>query len=133
QLRVNAETLAPDGTVRPGSGTLAAFEVPTGPGVRVDTCGYAGYRPSPSFDSLLANVVVSGVAVDLPRVLTQAQRALSEFHIDGVPTNLPLLRTLVRHPALGAYRVTTSFLDEHLAELLADGDAGQRRLWFRSE
>jgi hypothetical protein len=81
QLRVNAETLAPDGSVRPGSGTLAAFEVPTGPGVRVDTCGYAGYRPSPSFDSLLAKVVVSGVAVDLPRVLTQgAARALRVPH-----------------------------------------------------
>jgi acetyl/propionyl-CoA carboxylase alpha subunit/acetyl-CoA carboxylase carboxyltransferase component len=132
ELRVNAESLAADGSVRPGSGTLAAFEVPTGPCVRVDTCGYAGWQPSPSFDSLLAKVIVSGVAVGLPAVLTRAHRALSEFRIDGIPTNLALLRTLVRHPALGAYRVTTSFLDEHLPELLAEGDGGERRRWFEA-
>jgi acetyl/propionyl-CoA carboxylase alpha subunit/acetyl-CoA carboxylase carboxyltransferase component len=130
ELRVNAESLAADGSVRPGSGTLAAFEVPTGPGVRVDTCGYAGWQPSPSFDSLLAKVVVSGVALELPAVLAHAERALSEFRIDGVPTNLALLRSLVRHPALGAYRVTTSFLDEHLGELLANGDGGGRQPSF---
>src|SRR5690606_19931670 len=42
QVRVNMETLAADGSVRPGGGTLTAFEPPTGPGIRVDTFGYAG-------------------------------------------------------------------------------------------
>src|SRR4030095_3494457 len=99
------------------------------PGGRFDACGYAGWQPSPSFDSLLAKVVVSGMAAELSTVLAQADRALSEFRIDGVPTNLALLRTLVRHPDVGAYHVTTSFLDEHLGELLADGDDGRRRPW----
>src|SRR5439155_216681 len=124
QVRVNMETLAADGTLRPSTGALRAFEVPTGPGIRVDTHGYAGYRPSPSFDSLLAKVVARGS--EFPAVVGKAYRALSEFRVDGVATNLPFLQNLLRHPALGAYRVTTQFVDEHLAELLAAGDAGHR-------
>src|SRR5881296_1834745 len=124
QVRVNMETLAPDGTIRPSAGVLGAFEVPTGPGIRVDTHGYAGYQPSPTFDSLLAKVVAR--ATDFPAVVGKAYRALSEFRVDGVATNLPFLQNLLRHPALGAYRVTTQFVDEHLAELLDAGDAGHR-------
>src|SRR5205809_88321 len=124
QVRVNMETLAPDGSIRPSAGVLGAFEVPTGPGIRVDTHGYAGYQPSPSFDSLLAKVVARGT--ELPAAVGKAYRALSEFRVDGVATNLPFLRNLLRHPALGAYRMTTRFVDEHLAELLAAGDAAQR-------
>src|SRR5437870_2814523 len=91
---------------------------------RVDTHGYAGYQPSPSFDSLLAKVVARGT--EFPAVVGKAYRALSEFRVDGVATNLPFLRNLLRHPALGGYRVTTRFVDEHLAELLDAGDAGHR-------
>src|SRR5213079_1228047 len=126
QVRVNMETLAPDGSIRPSAGVLGAFEVPTGPGIRVDTHGYAGYQPSPSFDSLLAKVVARSVASEFPAVVAKAYRALSEFRVDGVATNLPFLQNLLRHPALASYRVTTQFVDEHLAELLAAGDAGHR-------
>ncbi len=56
QARVNAETLQPDGTVRPGGGTLSRFQPPAGRGVRVDTAGYPGYTVSPRYDSLLAKV-----------------------------------------------------------------------------
>ncbi|MCE2425924.1 MAG: carbamoyl-phosphate synthase large subunit, partial [Pseudomonadales bacterium] len=57
QTRVNMETFDEDGTVRPASGTLTAYEAPTGPGVRTDGFGYAGYRTSTAFDSLLAKVI----------------------------------------------------------------------------
>ena len=57
QARVNMETLSADGQTRPGGGTLTAFEPPTGPGVRTDTYGYAGYATNPAFDSLLAKVI----------------------------------------------------------------------------
>ena len=126
QVRVNLETLAADGSVRPSTGLLAAFDVPTGPGVRVDTAGYAGYRPSPSFDSLLAKVVARSASDDFPAAVAKAYRALCEFRVEGVATNLSFLRNLMRHPALAAYRVTTGFVDEHLTELL-EGTAHPRR------
>src|SRR5438067_8374293 len=62
-----------------------------------------------------------------PADVAKAYRALSEFLVDGVPTNLPFLQNLLRHPALASYRVTTRFVDEHLAELLAAGDTTPRR------
>ena len=126
EVRVNCETLAADGSVRPSTGVLGAFDVPTGPGVRVDTAGYAGYRPSTSFDSLLAKVVVRNTATDFAGVVAKTCRALSEFRTDGVSTNLPFLRNLLRHPALATFAVTTRFVEEHLHELLVD-DAPQPR------
>ena len=127
QARVNAESLGADGSVRPAGGTLTAFEVPTGPGVRVDTAAYAGWRPNPSFDSLLAKVIVRAPSGGVAAALAKAERALSEFRIEGVETNLALLRTLLRHPAVAASRVTTRFVDDHLAELLAGDDGAHHR------
>src|SRR5262249_23568139 len=106
---------------------LEAFEVPTGPGVRTDTCGYAGYRPSPSFDSLLAKIVVKS-AGDFPTVLARAYRALGEFRVQGVATNVAFLQNLLRHPALATYRVTTRFVDEQLPALVAAPDLAHRRV-----
>ena len=127
EVRVNCETLAADGSVRPSTGVLGAFDVPTGPGVRVDTAGYAGYRPSTSFDSLLAKVVVRNTATDFAGVVAKTCRALSEFRTDGVSTNLPFLRNLLRHPALATFAVTTRFVEEHLHELLVDDGPQPRR------
>ena len=57
QTRINMETLTADGTVRPAGGTLRSYDAPSGPGVRTDGFGYAGYTTSPMFDSLLAKVI----------------------------------------------------------------------------
>src|SRR5262249_17822392 len=104
------------------------FEVPTGPGIRTDTCGYAGYRPSPSFDSLLAKLVVRVPSGDFPTVLAKTYRALGELRAQGVATNLPFLQNLLRQPALGEYRVTPRFVDEHRPALLAAPDIPHRRV-----
>ena len=61
------ETMRADGMAMPGGGTLTAFEPPSGPGVRTDTFGYAGYRTSPRFDSLLAKVIVHSPSPRLRR------------------------------------------------------------------
>ena len=60
QARINTETVRPDGTVLPASGTLTRFQPPAGRGIRVDTHGYPGYAISPRYDSLLAKVIVTG-------------------------------------------------------------------------
>ena len=57
QTRINMETLSGNGMVKPSGGTLISYEAPSGPGVRTDGFGYAGYTTTPAFDSLLAKVI----------------------------------------------------------------------------
>ena len=108
QARVNAETMAPDGSPRPSGGTLTTFEVPSGPRVRTDTCGYAGYTPAIRFDSLLAKVIAWSPSNDFAAAANHAYRALCEMRIDGVQTNLPLLQALLAHPDVTVGRLYTT-------------------------
>ncbi len=129
QARVNMETVAADGSPRPSGGTLTAFDPPTGPGLRTDTFGYAGYTTSPAFDSLLAKLVVHSAAGDFASAAAKAYRALCEFRVEGVATNIPFLQNLFRHADFLAGRVSTRFVEEHAAELAAPGGE-HRRLFF---
>ncbi|GGC61471.1 carboxyl transferase domain-containing protein [Chelatococcus reniformis] len=131
ELRVNMETIAADGSARPSGGTLEAFDTPAGPGIRVDSFGYAGYTTSPRYDSLLAKLVVHNASPDYGDAVRRAYRALCEFRIQGVATNLPLLRALLKSPAFLANEVHTRFLEQHIGALLADADAGHRELFHR--
>ena len=117
QVRVNMETLRPDGQFRPGGGTLAVYEAPNGPGVRTDGFGYAGYKTSANFDSLLAKVIVHSAARDFAQVVAKTQRALSEFRLEGVGTNIPFLHNILAHPDLLTGAVHTRWVDETLKEL----------------
>ncbi|MWV16302.1 carbamoyl-phosphate synthase large subunit [Pseudomonas sp. L-22-4S-12] len=117
QLRINLETLHADGSTRPAVGTLSAYEPPSGPGLRVDGYGYAGYQVSPSYDSLLAKLIAT--APDYPAALRRAYRALCEFRLDGVASNLHLLLNLLRLPEVQGNRVSTRFVESRLGELLA--------------
>ena len=127
QARVNMETIGEDGSVRPGSGTLRAYEAPNGPGVRTDGFGYAGYQTSTSFDSLLAKVIAHSPSTDFAAAIARADRALSEFRLEGVGANIPFLRNVLRHEDFAAGRIHTRWVDEHLAELAAPpADARQR-------
>ncbi len=126
QLRINLETMAPDGSTRPGGGTITAFEVPSGPGIRVDTFGYSGYTTSPNFDSLLAKLIVSSPSTDFGQLAERAYRALSEFRIEGVQSNVSFLQGLLRHPKVVANHIYTRFIDDHAAELTAAADHPRR-------
>ncbi|MFZ5784340.1 MAG: carboxyl transferase domain-containing protein [Pseudomonadota bacterium] len=118
QLRINMETMAADGSAKPGGGTLAVFEPPGGPGVRVDTYGYAGYRTNPNFDSLLAKLIVHSPSSDIADALTRAERALAAFRLEGAPSNIAFLRALIAHPDVHADKVHTRFVDEQAAALI---------------
>ena len=118
QLRVNMEMMQPDGGALPSGGTLTAYEPPSGPGVRVDGFGYAGYRTSPSFDSLLAKLIVRTPGPDYAAAVARCARAAAEFRIEGVATNLPFLRTLLADAEVIANAVTTRWLDAHAAALV---------------
>ena len=102
-----------------GGGCLTAYKEPTGPGVRVDACGYVGYAPPPAFDPLLAKVVAtSSSAGSFASAVERAARALGEFHIAGVATNLAQLQAILNHPVVRAGDARTTLLAEN-AQLLA--------------
>ncbi|WP_220347758.1 carboxyl transferase domain-containing protein [Alkalilimnicola ehrlichii] len=122
QTRINLETLDERGGVTPSGGTLAAFEPPTGPGVRLDTFGYSGYTTSPHFDSLLAKLIVHTPSDDFKAAVTRAYRALNEFRIEGPATNIPFLLNLLKRPELADNAVHTRFIDDHIQALAPSGD-----------
>jgi acetyl/propionyl-CoA carboxylase alpha subunit/acetyl-CoA carboxylase carboxyltransferase component len=119
QARVNAETFAADGSVAPAAGTLTVFSPPVGPGVRVDTHGRPGLVISPRYDSLLAKVITHMHGSSLPAAVRKTSTALGEFGIEGVRTNISLLRELLSDNEVQSGWVTTGFLDGKLPELAA--------------
>lgn len=120
QARVNAETPTADGTALPSTGTLTRFDVPTGPGVRVDTAARNGAEIGARYDSLLAKVITHAPHGDFAAVCERASRALADFAVEGVRTGIPLLRALLAHPGFTAGGAHTGFVAEHIGELLAE-------------
>lgn len=126
QLRVNTETFGPDFSVVPTAGTLTAFSPPSGPGVRVDTYGRAGLLISPQYDSLLAKLIVDVHGSSWQAAVRKARTALAEFGIEGVPTNIGLLRELLTDDRIESGWVSTDFLDERLPELARAAQSHQQ-------
>ncbi|MBS0453172.1 MAG: carbamoyl-phosphate synthase large subunit [Proteobacteria bacterium] len=118
QWRINAETLDAQGNARPASGSLTRFDLPAGPGVRVDTHGYTGLSPSPHYDTLLAKLIVHSASPHFADALRRSLRALEECRIEGMASNLPLLRAIGERPEFARQAVHTRFVEEHLADLL---------------
>nr|WP_315593125.1 carboxyl transferase domain-containing protein [uncultured Cupriavidus sp.] len=123
QVRINAETTDAQGLARPAHGRLERFDPPSGPDVRVDAHGYAGYEPSPNFDTLLAKLIVSSAAPKFDAAVRRLQRSLAEFRITGVPTNLNLLRALVQRDDFLSQDVHTRHFEAILPALTASADA----------
>ncbi|AVO46140.1 acetyl-CoA carboxylase family protein [Phreatobacter cathodiphilus] len=119
QLRVNMERMAADGSATPTGGTLAAFDPPGGPGIRVETFAHAGYRTVTSFDSLLAKVIAHAPSGDWRAAAAKAFRALAEFRIEGVETNLSVLQALLADDDVLAARVDTAYVERNAARLIA--------------
>ncbi|MFL1486268.1 carboxyl transferase domain-containing protein [Marinobacter sp. LN3S78] len=129
QCRVNMETMDATGSTRPSGGTLAAFEPPTGPGVRVDTFGYSGYTTSPHFDSLLAKVIVHNRSNDYAQAVRKAYRALCQFRVEGLKTNTSFLQALLSREDVASNRVYTRYVDDQMAGLVAESEREHPRLF----
>ncbi|MCI8844197.1 MAG: acetyl-CoA carboxylase biotin carboxylase subunit [Oscillospiraceae bacterium] len=114
ECRINAEDPAHDFAPRPGRAEF--FHFPGGPGVRVDSCLYNGCEISPHYDSLVAKLIVH--APTRLGAIRRMRRALEELTMAGLTTNAALLHQILYHPAFVRGGYTTSFLDEHLDELL---------------
>ncbi len=112
ECRINAED--PEKDFRPGPGTISAYHAPGGLGVRVDSHVHQDYRIPPHYDSLLGKLVVHGR--DREEALTRAWHALDEFVIEGVPTTIPFLQRVLRHPEFEAGTIDTRFVERMKAE-----------------
>lgn len=116
QFRVTMESMGA-GSPSDEANRLLTFDLPSGPGIRVDTFACAGFAPSHQFDSLLAKLIVSGPSFNAAS--QRGYRALCEFRIEGLPNNLAFLRNLACHAGFLDASITTRFIDTHLLELAA--------------
>ncbi len=109
QCRVTTED--PEKHFAPDYGRLSTYRSPAGFGIRLDGgTAYAGALLAAYYDSLLVKVTAWGI--HLPEACQRMDRALREFRIRGVKTNIPFLENVVNHPRFRAGEVTTSFLDD---------------------
>ncbi|GAB20184.1 putative acyl-CoA carboxylase [Gordonia effusa NBRC 100432] len=116
QVRINMETITPDGQTVPSAGTLTEFAPPSGPGIRVDSYGRSGLTVSPRYDSLLAKVITHTRLDDFDAAVRKAIAAVDDLTVTGVPTNTGVQRTLLSHKDFRAGLVDTSWFDTRLAD-----------------
>ncbi|HIG87356.1 MAG TPA: acetyl-CoA carboxylase biotin carboxylase subunit [Planctomycetes bacterium] len=111
ECRINAEDPAMD--FRPSPGLLRAFVPPGGPGVRVDSHCYGGYRIPPHYDSMIGKLLVHRPTRD--GAIRTMLRALDEFVIDGVATTIPLLKEILDNAEFRAGAHDTGFVERWFA------------------
>ncbi|MDY3126539.1 MAG: pyruvate carboxylase [Corynebacterium sp.] len=109
QCRITTED--PTNDFRPDTGTLTSYRSPGGAGVRLDGATSVGAEISPNFDSLLVKMTCRGK--DFQQAVQRASRALKEFKVAGVATNIGYLRALLREPDFTDKRIDTGFITDH--------------------
>jgi acetyl-CoA carboxylase biotin carboxylase subunit len=107
ECRVNAED--PFMNFMPTPGVIEDFHIPGGPGIRVDTHGYAGYEIPKYYDSLLAKVIAWGR--DRDEALARMKRALQEFKASGIKTTIPFYEKLLENQEFQKGLYSTKFLE----------------------
>jgi 3-methylcrotonyl-CoA carboxylase alpha subunit len=114
EMRITAED--PARGMLPSSGRISRWEPPSGPGVRIDGGVTEGSDVGLFYDSMLAKLIV--YASDRPSAIARIENALESFHVEGIRTNLPLLRWIAGDEAFRSGNLSTAFLDERLDESL---------------
>lgn len=130
QARINMEVMTEDGEARPTGGVINTYEMPSGRGVRVDGFGYSGYRTSPSFDSLLAKLIVHSASADFDALLSKAYRTVGEVRIDGLETNIPYLQALLQRQELASGNIYTRFIDDQSSALFKSASEQREKYYF---
>ena len=111
ECRINAED--PESFI-PSPGLIQHFHAPGGPGVRVDTHIYEGYRVPPNYDSMVGKLIVHGP--DRETAIARMRVALSEMVVDGIKTNIPLQQRIMRDKGFQAGGQNIHYLEKRLAE-----------------
>jgi acetyl-CoA carboxylase biotin carboxylase subunit len=112
ECRIYAED--PVNNFFPSPGLVTRLIVPTGPGVRRDSGVYEGWRVPLEYDPLLSKLVVWGT--DRREAMARMRRALGEYEVHGIQTNIPFFRRILEHPDFIAGKFDTGFIDRVLAE-----------------
>ncbi|WP_422677993.1 hypothetical protein [Blastococcus brunescens] len=131
QCRITTED--PANGFRPDTGRITTYRSPGGAGIRLDGGSSLGAEVGAHFDSMLVKLTCRGR--DFATAMTRARRAVAEFRIRGVATNIPFLRALLDDPDFAAGRVTTSFIDErpNLLTARTSADRGTRLLTYLAD
>ena len=132
QCRITTED--PANNFRPDTGRITTYRSPGGAGIRLDGgTTYTGAEISPHFDSMLAKLTCRGRTYE--KAVERARRALAEFRIRGVSTNIAFLQALLDDPDFQAGRVTTSFIETHpdLLTARSSGDRGTKLLTYLAD
>jgi len=108
ECRINAEDPF---SFTPSPGTIGSFNVPGGPGVRVDTAAHEGCEISPYYDSLVAKLMVHGR--DRREAIARMRRCLDVMVVEGIRTTIPLHRRIMDDPDFQAGRLSTKFMDRY--------------------
>ncbi|ABC80426.1 acetyl-CoA carboxylase biotin carboxylase subunit [Anaeromyxobacter dehalogenans] len=109
ECRVNAEDPV---TFAPSPGRITGYHQPGGYGVRVDTMAYEQYKVQPYYDSLVAKLIVTGANREI--ALRRAMRALNEYVIEGIKTNIPFHKRVLTFPAFTAGQYDTRIVEQIL-------------------
>ncbi|MEV4318376.1 pyruvate carboxylase [Actinocrispum sp. NPDC049592] len=132
QCRITTED--PANGFRPDTGMISAYRSPGGAGIRLDGgTAFAGTEISAHFDSMLVKLTCRGR--DLATAVARARRAVAEFRIRGVATNIPFLQAVLDDPDFRAGRITTSFIEQrpHLLTARHSADRGTRLLTYLAD
>jgi len=121
ECRINAEN--PE-TFAPSPGRITAFNLPGGPGVRVDTYVYSGYQVPPFYDSMIAKVIVHARTRDL--AIARMRRALDAMVIEGIKTTIPLHLKIMDDAKFQSGDISTGFMEEFLAANAQKGQVNGR-------
>ncbi|MBI5190237.1 MAG: acetyl-CoA carboxylase biotin carboxylase subunit [Nitrospirae bacterium] len=106
ECRINAEDPV---KFTPCPGKITSYNVPGGPGVRVDTAVYGGYTVPPTYDSLIAKLIVYGK--DRDEAIARMSRALDEYVVEGIKTTIPLQQRIFQDPVFKSGNYTTAYLE----------------------
>ena len=112
EFRLNAED--PDQDFMPSPGEVAFLDVPGGPGVRVDSAMYQGYKIPPFYDSMVGKLIVWALTRD--EAISRARRALREYRLEGIKTTIPLHLRLLEDEAFRSGDYHTGYLEGLLRE-----------------
>jgi acetyl-CoA carboxylase biotin carboxylase subunit len=112
ECRINAEDPV---KFTPSPGTITAFNFPGGPGVRVDTAVYSGYKVPPYYDSMIAKLIVHARTRDL--AIARMKRALEVMVVEGIKTTIPLHQRIMDDPNFQSGNFSTKFMEEFKYEV----------------